>query len=152
MVDSVIRQIVLVLLLAGTMVAQKGAQVCKACSPADMQLQFGPEATSKAKFFTTSWTLAEGTHILAGVTDVLITLKRENPKTCLEGNNGFPEFVHGPELAGELSAEVGFNFFVRWMMTREKPPKWASFISYIGPVAETTAHVYGATRWYYNCR
>lgn len=137
------------ILFATTLHAQ---ETCRSCSPKDMQLQFGDEVHVPAHFFTKPYVAAESVHVLAGITDILITLKRENKSVCLEGNNGFPEFVHAPELVGEFSVELGFGLFVRWAMTREKPPRWANFISYMTPAYGTTLHVIGATRWYRNCQ
>lgn len=141
---------VIVALLACSARAQEFT--CSRCSMADIEKQFGKPYSVPEHFFTKPYVAAEGLHVLAGVTDILITLKRENPHRCLEGNNGFPEFVHAPELAGELSAEVGFSLFVRWMMTREKPPKWARPISFMTPMWGAGVHTLGAVRWYTQCR
>lgn len=150
-----IRTLLVVLALVTAALGQDNT--CHRCpTPAQMNLQFGPsvdELNSKpVKFWSKPYIFAETVHALAISTDAFITLKRENPKKCLEGNNGFPEFVHGPELAEEGAAEMGFGLFVRWMMTRERPPKAFRFISYMTPVWGTTVHVYGATKWYYQCR
>lgn len=145
------RAIVTVLFLAVSAFGQDFT--CTHCSMKDIEAQFGKPYSQPAHFFTKPYVAAETLHALAITTDILITLKRENPRRgCLEGSNGFPEFVHAPELVGEATAEMGFGFFVRWIMTREKPPKAFRFISFMTPMWGSGIHTLGAVRWYTQCR
>lgn len=148
--------LLLMVYLAATCHAQSVAQsttICHHCpSPKDMNLQFGPEyEPPPQKIFTKAFIAAETFHALAISTDAFITLKRENPRTCLEGNNGFPEFVHGKELAAEGAVEFGFGLGMGMLLHHTKPPRAFAWLPFMAPVYGTTIHIVAATRWYRNC-
>lgn len=145
-------RLLVVVLLTVAAWGQKEAP-CRHCpSPKEMNLQFGPGYEQKQKIFTPVFIFAETMHALAISTDAFITLKRENPHTCLEGNNGFPEFVHGKELAVEGAVEFGFGLGLGILMHHTKPPKAFFWLPFMAPAWGTAIHINGAVRWYTQCR
>jgi hypothetical protein len=104
------------------------------------------------RVFTKKFLFAHGLYLSATVFDIETTHQGLAHHKCVEGGGGIAEaHVGRGELYRTDMLVFGVTTGLDILFQASHPPKWASWIPYMGSTVGTVKHIHGGMQWYQNC-
>jgi hypothetical protein len=121
------------------------------------RMQFGGYELDKSKIipeprtFTKKFIFAHAAYLSADVFDIEMTHQGLAHHNCVEGGFDGGRKPSRTELYAVDMIVFAVTTGLDSLFQKDHPPKWASWIPYMGAVSGTVTHLKGGIEWYNRC-